>query len=112
MFPYRCIYNVIPICRLRKEVFNTLDYISIKESGGVTVVFIDYFFPFQKMLIRIKSCDILIELVRRFKTGGCGLRKSNSEVFIDTRPRDFPCDKLVSKLEVVKSKERTPSLRQ
>ena len=76
------------------------------------MVFLDPFFPFQKMLIWNESGEILIELVRRFKTGGCVLQKSNSEVFIDTRPRDFACDKPVSKLEFIRCKERTPRLHQ
>ena len=112
MLPYRCVYNIFPVCRLRKKVFNTLDNVSVKEGGGTTVMCIGPFVPFDKMVIRVESFDILIELVSGPEAGRCGLRKSDGEIFIDSRPGDFACDQPVSKFKVVKCMERTPGVRQ
>jgi hypothetical protein len=64
--------------------------------------------PFEKMPVRIETVNKLIEFVGGPEAWRCGLRESDCEIFIDSRPRDFACNKPVSKFKVVKCMEWTP----
>lgn len=84
VFPSRFVCDIVPVCRLRKEVFDTTHNVSIEKDGGAIIMFKGPLIPREEILIWVEGLYILIKLVRRSKAGRRRCRKPGGEIFIDS----------------------------